>query len=450
MLYLGVLFLLILTYLRPQEFITIIQGWPIVFWTMVVLALPWLATLSYRKLLRTRIDLFMFLLWLIAVISWWNYWKSHMHSPAKEFGRVLLIYLFVAHAIDSRAKLTGVVWMTLLGLLIVGMMGGRDVGLKDQYASIGLFNNRNDFAYALAMLFPLGLAFFLKGDPFAKIIGAGACIVAIAQTIMSDSRGGQLAMIIAGGAVFYALAKTPLTRKIMLILGIASLFFAIFASARLESVGDYKQDASAMGRVEMWANALIVSPLPWDPGQYREFFRRPMYGLIGCGFKQFKNNPFIRFRRDTHNSYMRALTELGGIGLFIYVGLLWFAARDSHRMALHAIHPTTRVMALALFGVTIGQVAAGLFQTRVYHIVVLAQFAIISAMQLVDQRDRYELETANDVPGSQSIEDCRLWIDSFGSGFRTPNLVTKRDLKIIFGLTLLLWAAHKAFVMRSN
>jgi len=143
MLYLGVLFLLILTYLRPQEFITIIQGWPIVFWTMVVLALPWLATLSYRKLLRTRIDLFMFLLWLIAVISWWNYWKSHMHSPAKEFGRVLLIYLFVAHAIDSRAKLTGVVWMTLLGLLIVGMMGGRDVGLKDQYASIGLFNNRN-------------------------------------------------------------------------------------------------------------------------------------------------------------------------------------------------------------------------------------------------------------------------------------------------------------------
>jgi hypothetical protein len=68
---------------------------------------------------------------------------------------------------------------------------------------------------------------------------------------------------------------------------------------------------------------------------------------------------------------------------------------------------------------------------------------------LVDQRDRYELETANDVPGSQRLEDCRLWLDSFGQGFRTPNLVTKRDLKIVLGLTFLLWAAHKAFVMRS-
>jgi putative inorganic carbon (hco3(-)) transporter len=449
MLYVGVLFLLILTYLRPQEFITIIRGWPLTFWTMVVLALPWMATLTYRKLLRTRIDFFMFLLWLIAIISWWNYWKSNMHSPAREFGRALLIYLFIAHAIDSRPKLAGVVWMTLLSLLLVGMMGGRDVGLRGQYASIGLFNNRNDFAYALAMLFPIGLAFFLKGDPFAKIVGAGACIVAIVQTVLTDSRGGQLALIIAGGAVFYALAKTRLTQKVMLVLGIASLFFAIFASARLGTVGDYKEDASAMGRVEMWVLALQVAPLPWDPGQYREFFRRPLYGLIGCGYKRFKDNPFVRFRRDTHSSYMRALAELGGIGLFIYVGLLWFAARDSHRMALHAIHPTTRVMALGLFGLTIGQVSAGLFQTRVYHIIVLTQFAIISAMQLVDQRNRYELETANDVPGSQRIEDCRLWIDSFGSGFRTPNLVTKRDLKIVLGLTFLFWAAHKAFVMRS-
>jgi O-antigen ligase len=434
MLYAGVLFYLMLSYIRPQEFVPLITGWRLVFYTMLVLLPPWLVTLQWRKMLRTRIDLFMFLFWLIIIISWWTVWKSHMYSPAMEFGKTMISYLFVAHVIDTRRKLAGAVWMTLLTLMVVGMLGGKDVGLPGQYASIGLFNNRNDFAYAMAMLFPLGLAFFLKGDPFAKIVGAGACVVAIFEVGMSSSRGGAFALIIAGGAVFYGLARTRMGRNIMLVMGAVAFVTAITLSARLGSVTDYQQDASSMGRVEAWATALQL------------FGNHP---IIGVGFQQFKKQDEMRIRVDTHNSYMRAISELGGTGLFIYIGLLWFTVLEARRIMMNGVHPNTRVIALGLFALVVGQAAASLFQTRTYHAIVLVQFALVSAMRLVDERDRLELETAYDVPGSQRVEDCRLWISSFQSGLFTRNLITKRDLKIIGVLTGLCWLMHKVFVMRS-
>ena len=108
----------------------------------------------------------------------------------------------------------------------------------------------------MAMLFPIGLTFFLKGEPFAKIVGFGAVVVAISEVILSGSRGGALALIIAGGAVFYGLARSRLGRSVMIVGGALAFVTAITLSSRLGTVTEYQQDASSMGRVESWAAAL--------------------------------------------------------------------------------------------------------------------------------------------------------------------------------------------------
>ncbi len=431
MLYAGVLFFLMLQYLRPQEFIILIRGARLVLITMIMLLPPWLATLQLKKLLRTPEDLFMFLFWIICIVSYWNHWKSQMYVPLQAVGKTLLCYLLVAHVIDTRRKLAGVVWLAMLMLLIVAFTAGLGAGgTKTHYASfIPMFDNRNDFAYAMAIMLPIAFAFVLRGDVFSKIVGAGVMLVGISQLIPSDSRGGQLASIFAVYTIFFIQAKSKLGKQIMLIAGVLVLMAAFAVSARLATVGGYKQDKSAMGRVEVWAKGL-------------EMFREKPF--IGKGYFSWRDHA----KRDSHSSYMRAIGELGGIGLFIYIGLLFYALRDAYQIAMRATTRTLRVCAMGMTGVMVGHIIGSLFQTRLYHSFILVQIAVISGMRLVADREGTlsQPAPAADTPGPPPPGPWEL---SQGGGFMSPGLVNRKELMKIGALTFGCWLLHKAFVMHS-
>jgi len=431
MLYAGVLVFLMLQYLRPQEFITLIRGARLVFISMLVLVPPWLATLQLKKVLRTPEDLFMFLFWVICVVSYWNHWKSHFYIPLQAVGKTLLCYLLVAHVIDTRRKLAGVIWMAMLMLLIVASTAGtlETGGTKGQYASfIPMFDNRNDFAYAMAIMLPIALAFALRGDAFARIVGAGTALAGVVILLPSDSRGGQLASIFALYTILFIQAKSKLGKQIMLIGGILVLMVAFAMSARLATVGQYKEDKSAMGRVEVWARAL-------------EMFREKPF--IGKGYMSWRDHA----KRDSHSSYMRAIGELGGIGLFIYIGLLFYALRDAYQIAMRATTRTLRVCAMGMTGVMVGHIIGSLFQTRLYHSFVLVQIAVISGMRLVADREGALPRPAP--AGRPGAESPGPWQLSQGAGFMAPGLVNRKDLLKIGALTFGCWLLHKVFVMYS-
>jgi O-antigen ligase len=465
MLYAGLLFFLFLQFLRPQEFVPLIYGWPVVFYTMMALLPFWLVTLKWKKLLRTPQDLFMFLFWISCTASYWNWWKSHMYEAARDFGKILLCFLFVSHVINTRRKLVGVIWMVMLMLLVVALMAGRiEHGqTQGQYASIGVFNNRNDFAYAMAIMLPLAFAFILRGDPFSKIVGAGVALAGVVELIATRSRGGMLASLFAVYAVFFMLVKSKPARAVMAVVGVLVLMTAFALSPRLSTITEYQQDRSSMDRVYIWAQGL-------------EMFRQ--HWLLGVGYNKFGEY----CKRDSHSSYVRAMAELGGPGLFLYVGLLFFAMRDAYRITMRPPHPTIGVVALGMTGVLAGHIVGSLFQTRLYHPFVLVLIAIVAALRLVTERERwlqrhYAPAAAvprlaggpqlplRDVhafgltpppppedwaPDDSDAEPKSLWRRGFGSGFATPRMIPLRDWLIVGGLTFACWLAHKGFVMYSS
>ena len=449
MLYAGVVFYLILQFLRPQEFLPLIRGARLVFYSMILLTPPWLATLQFKKVFRTPQDYFMLLFCVICALSYLNWWPTRIQEPAEEMGKTLLCYLFVVHVIDTRRKLVGALWLVMMMLLIVALMAHEiQIGpTRGQYASIGMFDNRNDFAYALAMMLPVAFAFVLRGDPFAKICGAGVLLAGMAELVATDSRGGQLASMFAAYSTIFVLARSKVGRGVLLVVGVVVLMFAFAFSARLGTIGSYQQDESAMDRVYIWSNAL-------------EMFKD--HPLIGVGWKKFREYS----KRDSHSSYMRAIAELGGVGLALYLGMLFFALRDAHNLARNAPHPSLRMAGLALTGVLVGHLVASLFQTRLYHTFVLVQIAIVSALRLVSDRERAAeratqgsgaptavpapVPAASAGPGAAAPEPPNLWERSVGFGLKSPGLITRLDLLRIGGLTFACWLVHKIFIMKSG
>jgi O-antigen ligase len=445
MLYIGVLIFLLLQYLRPQEWpaFRILAEIRLVFFLMILLGIPWLFTLQRKKLLRTPEDVFMVLLWLATIASWWAWWKSRMYEPAQEFGRVLIAYLFVAHVVDSRGKLLGTLWMTMLMLVIVGMTAGENVGLRGQYASIGMFNNRNDFAYAMSMMLPVALAFILRGGTLERIAGLGCGIVGVIEIINSESRGGLLAMCMSALAVFYVVFRSKYMRRFMIVVGIMAMAAAMKYDPGHGAIGDWQSDKSAMGRVEMWARALEL------------FERRPMFGH---GYLRFKETAKIQLGgrvRDTHSSYMEAIAETGGFGLFAYIGLLFYGLYHAYKISQETQHPKMRLVALAMTGVLAGQACASAFQSRTYHMFVLVQVALVSAMRLVHDREMLEAGGGEGLLPSNALEweadqsrlQPHLYEASLGSGFLARGAFTRREALIAGGLTIACYISHKLFCM---
>lgn len=435
MLYFGVLVLLVLQFLRPSEWVTAIYGWPILYYTMMALVPLWILTLGQKKVLRTPEDLFAFLLWVACILSYFSVSVLRILEPFDDFGRILLCYIFVAHVIDTRRKLMGAFVMTLLMLFIVTLKATHIPERQMLYASVGSFANRNDYAACLCTMLGFGAAFLLRGRPWVKMLGALAFIVGAAEVIKTDSRGGQLAAIASVYTIICLRAKTPGGRKVMAVGAIVVLLLAFSVSERLGSITQYQQDASAMGRVQAWREAF------WA------FMSQP---LVGVGYQKFfeKYGTF-----DTHSSFMRAIAELGILGLFVYVAMLFFSLRSCYNLTFSARDPTTRMAAMAMTSVLVGNIVASLTMTRLYHTLVLVQFAFASALRLIADRERTEAQALGEL-APESADNAvtpgvGVWERSRRPGFLAPRLVSMKDLGIVGALSIGVWIMYRVFVMIS-
>ena len=98
---------------------------------------------------------------------------------------------------------------------------------------------------------------------------------------------------------------------------------------RMQTMANYEEDASAMGRIEQWVYAIDIANV------------RP---LFGNGFDAFFHPPYSRTylsegakNRAVHSNYFQVLGEQGYIGLVMYLLALaafFFSARRGSRHAM--------------------------------------------------------------------------------------------------------------------
>jgi O-antigen ligase len=318
-------------------------------------------------------------------------------------------------------------------LMCVAMMAGWGVGKKEHYASVGVFNNRNDFAHGIAMTLPVAAAFLLSGGAFLKILGVGMMAVVIPELVKSGSRGGQLAAIFAIYAVLVVRAKKARTRTLMLVLGGLAVMSAFAMSERLASVASYQTDESSMGRIQIWSVCL------------RSFRTTPFNTVMGRGHNAITKGMWRS--KAAHSGYMNNLYELGLPGFAVFIGLLLFAARDAYAITGKGTHPTTRMLALALTGVMAGVIVGSGVESLSYRIYVLVPIAMVSSMRIIEQRERAAALSRQTSAGASPPADAFLHpVATPGFGLAERGLISRRDVKLVAKWTFACWLAYTVLV----
>jgi O-antigen ligase len=228
-----------------------------------------------------------------------------------------------------------------------------------------IYGNPNDLA-ALT-LFPLGLAIALMKD-LNIWIRRGALVsvvVLIALVLMTQSRGGFLALALIGAVVAFKMPKgRRRVRTFASVVMIAVTAIVIAPSGVWDRVSGLSEgteaDSSAEQRWEIWQVSREIA------ADHR------FYG-VGVGAYRWAHHdytvsdprfPSARGARDSHSTYLTILAEMGWPGLFIFMAMIGISLNEARRARRRLRHaPAANMLVGAVALALIGFLAAGIFGT---------------------------------------------------------------------------------------
>ena len=238
-------------------------------------------------------------------------------SWAKVMKIDLMIFIALA-LLRSKRHIIVLAWVLVGSLAILGAKGGlftilsggsyRVYGPPQSYT----YDN-NDFALALVVVIPL--VNFLRLQ-LASVWGrrgmAVLIILCAAAALGTQSRGGFLAF----GAMalfFWWKGKNKLGTGLAISVALVAIivFMPDTWMDRMESINDYRNDGSAMGRINAWWVA----------------WRIALHNITGVGFNTVRPELFAQYSeyvdraRAAHSIYFQIMGEHGFIGLALFLCL---------------------------------------------------------------------------------------------------------------------------------
>lgn len=252
-----------------------------------------------------------------------------------QLDKVLKIYLFTFVAVAvlwKRTQVDVLIAVCALSIAFFGIKGGIFTivtGGADRVRGYGGFiAGNNEIALALIMIIPLLYYFVLTHENAwikrALWLSMVLCVVAALGT---QSRGG-LVGVLAMTAAF--IARSQRRARLIVPIVVLTVFVLVFMPEswweRMQSIGTYEQDASAMGRINAWIVAFNVAK----------------DHLFGAGFYLEEPRIFEQYAPDpsfiavAHSIYFQVMGQHGFIGLALYLGF-WFSTwRTCRWIARHA------------------------------------------------------------------------------------------------------------------
>jgi putative inorganic carbon (hco3(-)) transporter len=235
--------------------------------------------------------------------------------------KIQVFILLTLLVMQSEERIRSLVLVATLSIAYFGIKGGIYTLAHGGGGMVlgpegGFISGNTEIALALTVTLPLMRWLQLQTTrPWLKY-AAGAAMVLIAISILgSQSRGGFLAL--AAMAVFLWLKSN---KKIVLGVVLVALAAALFSfmpdewHARMDTIGSYEQDGSAMGRIGAWRFATSLA------------LDRP---IGGGGFETFQPDAYERYAPtqrdlDPHSIWFQVLAEHGfvGLGLFVLLFIL--------------------------------------------------------------------------------------------------------------------------------
>lgn len=249
----------------------------------------------------------------------WSVNPDFTQTWTLDMAKLVAIYFVTLNVVSTPKRLKWILGAIVIASVVTSIgaikwyLNGIDLVEGFRARWVGVYADPNHLAEDLALVVPLAVAFVMrKPNPvWLKLACAAAAILAVVAIIQTHSRGGSIGLLVAMG--IWALREKKRMRSV--VVGLALLGgLAAFAPQsfweREQTVGNFKEDASAMGRVYAWN---VASKISVD---------RPLLGVGAGGFRfawplyapQEATHAYV-----AHNIYLDTIGELGLVGFFLFL-----------------------------------------------------------------------------------------------------------------------------------
>lgn len=244
--------------------------------------------------------------------------------------KIQLMTLATYFIVKDRRSIDIVVWVAAMSIGFYGFKGGVfTIATGGRYLVWGpegsFLSGNNEIALALTMIMPLLWYLWKQVDgKWAKRALAVGFVLCLASVTASYSRGAYLAIAAMLGAIWWRSDRKWLGAGLVAVAAV--LAFGLMPekfTQRVDSIAEYQEDASAMGRINAWQFATNVA------------LDHP---VTGGGYGVFNPEAFRRYApdpeafHDAHSIYFEVLGEQGFVGLALFLGFAGLAFRESQRI----------------------------------------------------------------------------------------------------------------------
>lgn len=272
---------------------------------------------------------------LLLFYAWMNLTSQFALEPGlvwREWDRVTKTFLMVAitlMVINTEKNIKLFVWVVALSLGIYGLKGGlftiASGGHYRVFGPDGSYIAENN-SMALALVVALPMIWYLRTQVKSKLLSMGLLAVVIFTSVSamgSYSRGALL-----GGAAMLVFLWLKSPKKVqtglaVIVIGVVIAYIMPEAwYARMDTINDYQEDTSALGRINAWYFAINIANSH----------------LLGGGFNVFTPRLFMQYAPDplgyhvAHSIYFQVLGDHGYVGLILFLALMLFSWRTGTRI----------------------------------------------------------------------------------------------------------------------
>jgi probable O-glycosylation ligase (exosortase A-associated) len=305
----------------------------------------------------------------------------------EEWNRVsktFLVTFLAIITINSIKDIKAFPWVLGLSLGFYGLKGGlftlASGGTSHVLGPEGSYITDNN-CLALALITTLPIIWYLQSQVKSKWQRYGLQGLAVLTVIAaagSYSRGALLAG--AAMLLFLWLKSAQKARTGVILLLLIPLVYSVMPEkwfARMETIDDYKQDSSALGRLNAWYFAFNLA---------KDHF-------LGGGYIAFTPKLFLMYAPDpydfhvAHSIYFQVLGEHGFIGLAIFLILMLTAWRTGSRIlnfcrGKEELQPISSLAAMLQVSI-IGYAVGGAFLSLAYYDLYYYFIALLVAIEKV-------------------------------------------------------------------
>lgn len=270
---------------------------------------------------------FLFILWM-GITTIFAFRPEEAQEQYIKILKVQFPILLTLLMFNTKERIDQLLWVIIISLGYFGTKGGiftlmtggsfRVYGPPDSFVS-----ENNSLAVASLMVMPLMV--YMRGQLVKKwqqniLLFA---LVSIGFSVLgSQSRGAFLAISVVG-TYFWLQSKNKFISGILIVLfvSIAIPFLPESWFERMNTIGAYEEDESALGRIHAWILAINVANHNifggglnlWDASTYSQYLE--------------VFDPLTMIAFVAHSIYFSVLGEHGWVGLFLFLSIFYLAWR---------------------------------------------------------------------------------------------------------------------------